>query len=122
MGKCIGLQFSLRFRWGSRAEALLRKHDRKTRPDLVVDGGGDVFGARSREYLLYSMPGIFDQARSAGILPFQGALAVSDFGIDVVFLHEIQGLVVAEEVAGPIEADASHGFKGEGLVIDLDTP
>ena len=88
--------------------------------DLIIDGGVDMSGPGTIEDFLHSMLGLGDQAGSARILPLYRALPIPDLGVDVVFLHERQGLVMPQVVAGSIEAYASHGFKRKGFVIHLD--
>ena len=74
----------------------------------------------ARENFLGALSGPLDHVGRALLEPLLGTGAVGDIGIDVVLLHELEGLRVTEEVTGPLDADLAYRLDREIVVGHLD--
>ena len=64
--------------------------------------------------------GPLDHVAGAGLGPFLRTAAVADLRVDVLHLHQAQGLLMAEEMARPLGADLAHGLDREAVLGHLD--
>ena len=86
----------------------------------VVDGARQVVGIVGREDFAFLRGRPRDDVGFSRLVPFLGAHAVAEEGIDIFLLHQRQRLLVAEIMTRTADAHIADDFDGQRLVIHFD--
>ena len=99
---------------------LARQTHRKAPADLSVDGLGNMRREMIGEDFLDLAGRALQHIERALLGPFVRAAPITDTRIEIFGLHQLQGLVTAEKMAGTVEAYVFDGLERQTLLVHFD--